>query len=83
MKNKNDKNYWLDKSKNVNKLVYILYSVCALLLLVDLLYHKHVHFNFEGWFGFYAWFGFLAYTFIVMSAKLFRKLIKRQEDYYD
>ena len=83
MNNNNHKNYWLDQEKNVNKLVYVLYIVCALLLLVDFIYHKHVHFDFEGWIGFYAWFGFLAYTFIVISAKLFRKIVKRQEDYYD
>lgn len=83
MKNNNDKKYWLDQSSNINKILFVLYMACALLLIVDLLYHKHAHFNFENWFGFYAWFGFLAYTFIVMSAKLFRKFIKREENYYD
>ena len=80
----NDKNkYWLDQPKNIKKLVYALGLICACLLVVDFIYHKHVHFNFENWFGFYAWFGFLAYGFIVMSAKLLRKLIMRKEDYYD
>jgi len=82
-----NKKYWLDQPKNVNKIVYLLYAVCAALLLVELYIfifgHKHGHFDFENWFGFYAWFGFLAYISIVMSAKLFRKLIKRKEDYYD
>ena len=77
------KEYWLDKPKNINKVVYLLYAVCAILLVSDLAYHKHDYFTFENWFGFYAWFGFLAYITIVMSAKLLRKLIKRQEDYYD
>ena len=83
----NNKKYWLDQPKNINKIVYVLYAICAALLIAELYYftfgHKHGHFNFEHWFGFYAWFGFLAYTFIVISAKLFRKLIKRKEDYYD
>ena len=78
-----NKKYWLDQPKNVNKLVYVLYAACIALLLIELIYHKHSHFDFENWFGFYAWFGFLAYISIVMSAKLFRKLIKRKEDYYD
>jgi len=78
-----NKKYWLDKPSNVSKLVYLLYAACAALLIVDLFYHKHGHFDFEQWFGFYAWFGFMAYISIVMSAKLFRKLIKRKEDYYD
>jgi hypothetical protein len=82
-----NKKYWLDQPGNVNKIVYALYAACVALLLVEVYYfmfgHKHGHFGFENWFGFYAWFGFLAYTSIVMSAKLFRKLIKRKEDYYD
>ena len=78
-----NKKYWLDQPRNINKIVYVLYIVCAALLLADLFYHKHGHFDFENWFGFYAWFGFLAYLSIVMSAKLFRKIIKRKEDYYD
>jgi len=76
-----NKKYWLER--NVTKLVYLLYAACAALLITDLFYHKHGHFDFEQWFGFYAWYGFIAYISIVMSAKLFRKLIKRKEDYYD
>ncbi|MEJ2114796.1 MAG: hypothetical protein P8X88_01775 [Gammaproteobacteria bacterium] len=78
-----NKKYWLDQPRNINKIVYALYIVCASLFLADLFYHKHGHFDFENWFGFYAWFGFMAYISIVMSAKLFRKIIKRKEDYYD
>ena len=82
-----NKKYWLDQSKNVNKIVYVLYLVCAALLIIELYYfifgHKHGHFDFENWFGFYAWFGFLAYISIVMSAKFLRRFIKRKEDYYD
>jgi purine-cytosine permease-like protein len=83
MKKNNDKKYWLDQPRNVNKIVYTLYTTCAVLFLADFFYHKHAHFNFENWFGFYAWFGFVAYISIVMSAKLFRKIIKRKENYYD
>lgn len=80
---KENKEFWLDKPKNINKIVYFLYAVCAALFFSDLAYHKHAYFYFESWFGFYAWFGFLAYITIVMSAKILRKLIKRKEDYYD
>ena len=77
------KKYWLDKSKNVDKIVYLLYADCAALMLVDLFYHKHGHFSFEHWFGFYAWFGFIACVVVVLSAKILRILVKRKEDYYD
>ena len=78
-----NKKHWLDESKNVNKVVYVLYAACAALMLADLIYHKHGHFTFEHWFGFYAWFGFIACVVIVISAKFLRILIKRREDYYD
>ncbi len=79
----NKKKYWLDQTKNINTIVYVLYAACAALMLVDLFYHKHGHFTFEHWFGFYAWFGFIACVVIVISAKFLRLIIKRKEDYYD
>ncbi len=74
---------WLDKPRNVDRLVYALYAVCALLFLADLLYTKKAYFGFENWVGFYGWFGFASYVFIVLSAKLWRRVVKRDEDYYE
>lgn len=74
---------WLDRSRNVTRLVQALYVVCAALLLADLFYHKHSYFAFEHWFGFYAGFGFIAYVAIVMAAKLLRRVLRRSEDYYE
>lgn len=73
---------WLDEPRNVTRLVGVLYAACALLLGADLLLHKHAHFAFENWFGFYAFFGFTAYCAIVLSAKLLRRLLRRDENYY-
>lgn len=78
-----DRRSWLDHPANVNKLIAVLVVVCGLLLLTDLIYHKHAEFGFERWFGFFAWYGFLAYCFIVLSAKLLRRWLKRDDDYYD
>ena len=80
---KHEKKYWLDEARNVDKIVWTLVAVCAVLFLADFFYHKHVHFAFENWIGFYGWYGFLAYCFIVLSAKALRRLLKRDEDYYD
>ena len=74
--------YWLDKPGNVNRLVYGLCAVCAGLVLLDFLYHKHTSFPFENWFGFFAWFGFIACVALVLLAKQMRKIVKRDEDYY-
>ena len=77
-----DKRYWLDRPGNINRLVYGLYALCAVLVLLDLLYHKHTYFSFEGWFGFFGWFGFIACVALVLLAKQMRKLVKRDEEYY-
>jgi hypothetical protein len=73
---------WLDEPRNVTRLVYALYGACALLLGADLVLHRHAHFGFEQWLGFYAFFGFGAYCAIVQSARLLRRVLRRDEDYY-
>ena len=79
----NDKRYWLDQPRNVDKIIYTLIGGCVLLFLADFLYHKHPHFDFEAWFGFYAWYGFIASVVLVLAAKWMRVVLKRDEDYYD
>lgn len=79
---KPDKEYWLDKSHNIKKLIYALYLVCATLIILDFFYEKHGHFEFEHWLGFYAWYGFLSYVGLIFLAKGLRRLLKRNEDYY-
>ena len=54
-----------------------------LLALSDLVLHKHGHFGWENFFGSYSVFGFAAFFFIVMAGKQLRKLVMRDEDYYD
>ncbi|MDD9947395.1 MAG: hypothetical protein OXU20_40525 [Myxococcales bacterium] len=74
---------WLDEHKNVDKVFYALVGVCALLALADFGYHKHAHFSFEGVHAFHGLFGFLAYFGLVLTATQLRKLLKRDENYYD
>lgn len=77
------KSYWLDDKRNIDRLVYALYLACGLLFLADFFYQKKVHFEFEGWIGFFGWYGFISYVFIVLSAKAWRKIVRRDENYYD
>ncbi len=74
---------WLDNKENVAKLVYTLYTLAVLLFLADFFYHKHTYFDFENWPGFYALFGFVSYTGLIFLAIRFRRLVKRDENYYD
>lgn len=78
-----EKRYLLDEPRNVDRIVYGLFTLCGLLFLADLLYSKHPHFGFEYWFGFYAAFGFVAAFTLVLVAKWLRPLLKRDEDYYE
>lgn len=75
--------YWLDDKRNVKKLIYLVYAVCALLFVADAFYEKHPHFEGEDVFGFYALFGFAAFFGIVIAGKFLRVFIKRDEGYYD
>ena len=75
--------WWLDDPRNVNRLCYGLYAVCALLLVAGLFVDQHAHFPIEEWFGFQAWFGFIVFVLVVLAGKKLRLVVKRDEDYYD
>ena len=62
---------------------WVLIAALALLFCADLFYDKHAHFDWEGWFGFHALFGFLTFFGLVLAGKHLRKLLMRDEDYYD
>ena len=80
---KDGRRYWLDDPHNVRNIYRALIVVCALLLLSDAVYEKHVELEAESWFGFYGIFGFVACVGLVLAAKELRKLLKRKETYYD
>ena len=75
--------YFLDKPENVTKLWRIFVAVCAALLFVDLVHHRHVTYAWEGLLGFYAIFGFVGIVLLILAAKQLRRLVGRKEDYYD
>ena len=91
-----ERKYWLDEPRHVNCVCYALYIICVLLALLDFtwlgfhFYHKHIHFefenprwNFEDWFGFFGLFGFVACVGLVLTAQQMRKVLRREEDYYE
>lgn len=78
-----EKAYWLDNPRNVDKVVWTLYSVCALLLASDILIHRHGPFLIEHAFGFYAFYGLFGSVGLVLTAKQLRKILKRPDNYYD
>jgi hypothetical protein len=85
--NDNKKHIW-DNPKNVQILLWVFGACSALLLLIDAFIHRHLSFQhgelaYEGWFGFYPAYGFVACVVLVLVAKQMRKVVMRDEDYYD
>lgn len=83
MQDESEKKYWLDEPRNVDKVVYGLYGLCAALFVIDYFVPKHGPFAMEYFFGFYGLYGFVACVALVLAAKQMRKVLKRPEDYYD
>jgi Na+/melibiose symporter-like transporter len=77
------KTYWLDSSKNVTTLFRGLCIVCVMLISIDLFLHRHEEFGFATLFGFYSLYGFVACVVLVLVAKQLRRVLMRDEDYYD
>lgn len=82
------KTHLFDPPRNVHRLLWIFFALCAVLLGLDQLVHRHLSFAegvfpVEGWFGFYAIYGFVACVLLVLTATLLRKVLMRREDYYD
>jgi hypothetical protein len=85
---KDERVHIFDNPKNVQRLIRGFFVCCVLLLIADLLFHRHLSFAegvmpLEGWFGFYAFYGFVACVLLVLAATQMRKVLMRSEDYYD
>jgi drug/metabolite transporter (DMT)-like permease len=78
-----NRRYWLDEPAKVTKIVWGLVILCALLAAADFFYLEETHFPWEAWPAFYAIYGFLGAIALVLAAKELRKLVRRDEDYYD
>lgn len=60
----------------------IFYGLSVLLLLADLLVHRHIETSAEKIPGFYAFYGFIACVVLVIIASKMREWLMRDEDYY-
>ena len=78
-----ERQHLFDRPRNVRRLLYALYCVCALLLAADFLVQRHTQHAWDGWPGFYAGYGFVGCVLLVLIAKLLRLVLKRPENYYD
>lgn len=78
-----DKRHMFDNPRNVRRVVYALFAICALTFAGDFFVERHVDHPWEVLFGFYAVYGFVACVLLVLVAKEMRKVLMRKEDHYD
>jgi uncharacterized membrane protein len=74
---------WFYRRAVIDSIFWGLVGLCAVLGLADLVYHRHTLFSFEFFPGIYGIFGFISCVFIVFAGIGLRKLVMRDEDYYD
>ena len=89
----NERRHFFDEPANVRLVLRVLFTVCAAVACLDLVslalrfagQHelRHAETAWEGLPGFYAIFGFVACVALVVAAKQMRKVLMRDEDYYD
>jgi hypothetical protein len=81
--NGDGKRYLFDNPRNVRRVVRGLTWICVLLVGLELVVHRHLSHPWESLFGFYALYGFVACVLLVLLAAEMRKLLMRDEDYYE
>lgn len=77
-----EKESWLDDAANVRKLLWAFTILGGVLVLADLVFHRHVYHSWEELFAFYPIFGFVGIVVLVYGARALRSLVMRPEDYY-
>lgn len=73
---------FFDRPETLKLILRSLYLVCAVLVVLDVVIHRHTEHPWEGLYGFYPLYGFVGCVVLVLVAKLMRKVLMRSEDYY-
>ncbi|MEA3383043.1 MAG: hypothetical protein U9Q20_00010 [Campylobacterota bacterium] len=77
------KQYIFDNPKNVKLLIKALYVCCIILFAMDLVIHRHIYHPWEELIGYYAFYGCISCVVLVLIAREMRKVVMRDENYYD
>jgi hypothetical protein len=81
--NKDNSNDFFDRPQTIKWILRIFYSICVLLVIVDFIVHRHIETAIEKVPAFYAIYGFVACVILVLIATEMRKVLMRDEHYYD
>jgi hypothetical protein len=87
------KKHFFDDPKNVQRVLRTFFAACVVVLLLDVVNLvlglvggpelRHAERSWEGLPGFYSLYGFVACVVLVLIATQMRKVLMRDEDYYD
>ena len=72
-----------DNPRNVKRFLILFYCCLVLLLVIDPFIHKHGEFPWEDAPEFFAAYGFVSCVLLIFIARLLRRWVKRDEDYYE
>ena len=73
---------FLDRPANLRRMRRVFYALCAALVALEVIVHRHAEHAWEGVFAFYAVYGFVACVVLVLAAKQMRRVLMRRVDYY-
>lgn len=65
------------------RILVIFFTLCAIVLAMDLFGRPEKHHPIEDWPFTYPFFGFFGIALLIVLAKGLRRLVMRSEDYYD
>ena len=74
---------FLDRPANPRRIRRVFYALCAALVGIEVVLHRHSVHAWEGAFAFYAVYGFVACVVLVLAAKQMRRVLMRRESYYE
>jgi hypothetical protein len=75
--------YWVDRKGRMTLLYRGLWALCAVFAAADFFFAHHPVFKIEGFPVFYGLFGFIITMGLVLGARELRRIVRRDEDYYD
>lgn len=73
---------WVEAPNTGRIIFWAIAGLAAILILADLVVHRHIKEDIEGIFGAYGWYGFLAFGGVVLTGWPLGQLLRRGEDYY-
>ncbi len=83
MKASGERARFLDRQRNVDRLLWGATALGVIVILSDFFFHRHVYHPWENFRGFYGVFGAVGIVLLVQLAKALRRLVMRDEDYYE